>query len=233
MVNVFGRIVGVQKPEVRPDEMFEAGDFLVQGVIVAFVLKAMKGAKCIQRLEIEKLVIEHVAALHIFIRPVAGWRHIEQAAVVVFPCPEKESNLFQWAKHFFEKSIIPSLPPVFIARDDEPKVRIHPAGGAAVTYALRPRINIAGDFPVGTLVLGQRPQAQAESVNQFVVTAEQGGQSGDRTVASPDTGVILPALGCGDKSMGGLARMQEVDGGIVARCINLIVLLGFLSHFDR
>ena len=71
-------------------------------------------------LQVQQLIVEHVAVVQVFVGPVAGQRDIQQAAVVEFPGPEQEAQLLDGGQLALQEAVVAACVPVLGAANDEP-----------------------------------------------------------------------------------------------------------------
>ena len=141
-------------------------------------------------LQVQELVVEHVAVVDVLIGPVAGLWNVEQAARVVLPRAEQEAHALDGRPDTLDKRVVASRTPVFAAADHEPQVGVHPAGGPAVADVARVRIDVAGNLAVRPLMGLQRQQRIANGLCEFFVARHQRREADDDAVAPPDAPIV-------------------------------------------
>ena len=85
MVNIVRRFVAICEPVVRADEVLQSRHAIIEVVVRTLIQMSMQGGNFSLGLEVEKLVVKDIAAVHVLISPVACGRNIEQASRIEFP----------------------------------------------------------------------------------------------------------------------------------------------------
>ena len=160
------------EPVIGADEVTQAADFFVERVVARAVHRRVHARQRALRLQVQQLVIEHVAVLQILIGPVTGQRHVDEPTAVELPGTEQETHLPDGGQQAMQEFIIAGRQPVLAAADDEPETGIDAAGSTTVTDALRCGIDIAGDLTMRPLILRQRFEGFARRLDESAVLRE-------------------------------------------------------------
>jgi hypothetical protein len=179
MVDVLRDGVGVavgREPVVGPQQLVEVPDAGLEVVVRNGVEMTVDRGQAALGLEIEEIVVEHVAVLQVLVGPVAGQGHVDQAARVELPGTEQMTDPLECRKQTHDELVVGGSAPQLDARDHEPEVGIDPARGAAVADATGHGVDVGGNLTVRALVPGQRRHGSQSCPDQLVVAADDARQ---------------------------------------------------------
>jgi len=209
-------VLPLLEPVVGPQQVRQAVDALVERVVGAAMQPGMHRRHAPLRLQVEELVVEHVAALHVLVRPVAGRRHVQQPAGVELPGAEQRAQTLERLDHPVQEGVVTGPAPQLDAGDHEPESSVDAPGRPAVRDAIGDGIDVAGDLAVRPLVAGQGHEGLAGGVDQVVGAAEQSRQDHDGAVAGPDPPVVVARGGRREKPVLRHARSHDGERPLVA-----------------